>query len=238
MFLSIIIPAWNEAAKIAGDITEIDKFAATTGISIELIIVDDGSEDHTFQIANNTPVTSSLTKKVIGYASHRGKGYAVRKGISESKGDLIMFMDSGQNVPSIFITIGINQIEDKACDILIGSRFLPTSVIKKKLIWYRQVTSLLFRKMVRWYLKIPPYISDSQCGYKFFKGELGRELFRECQSNGFVFDLELILRAQKLAYKICEFPIEWHCDRDSRLSLSRAFFPIFRELKVLKRAYQ
>jgi dolichyl-phosphate beta-glucosyltransferase len=237
MYLSIIIPVWNEAAKIADDINEIAQFVEDADFVLELIIVDDGSADNTSQIANNTPVAKSLIKRVIRYPEHRGKGYAVRKGISESKGKLVMFMDSGQNVPVKFINSGIKLIEQENCDILIGSRYLSTSVIKKKLIWYRQVTSLVFRKVVKWYLKLPLSISDSQCGYKFFKGDLARNLFRDCQSNGFIFDLELILRAQKKGYKICEFPIEWRCDRDSRLSLYRAFFPIFRELRELKSNY-
>jgi dolichyl-phosphate beta-glucosyltransferase len=237
MFLSIIIPVWNEAAKIADDIQEIAKFADEENFPLELIIVDDGSEDNTSQIANDTPVAKSLKKRVIRYPDHRGKGYAVRKGISESKGELVMFMDSGQNVPVKFINSGIKLVEQENCDILIGSRYLPTSVIKKKLIWYRQLTSIVFRKVVKWYLKLPLPISDSQCGYKFFKGDLARNLFSDCQSNGFIFDLELILLAQKKEYKICEFPIEWRCDRDSRLSLSRAFLPIFKELRELKSTY-
>jgi len=234
MYLSIIIPVWNEAGKIADDIRDVVQFAKDYGAPIELIIVDDGSDDNTSEIADECSNTESLRKRVIRYTKHRGKGYAVRKGMGESKGQLVMFMDSGQNVPVKFIKSGILQIEKENCDILIGSRYLPASVIKKKLIWYRQVTSLFFRKVVKWYLNLPLYISDTQCGFKFFKGDVARELFRDCRSDGFIFDLEIILRALKKDYKICDFPIEWHCDRDSRLSLFQAFFPIFRELRQLR----
>jgi len=237
MDLSIIIPAWNEANKIADDIRDISQFANNYDTPLELIIVDDGSKDNTSQIAKDTSVTNMLTKRVINYKPHRGKGYAVRKGIGESIGRMVIFIDSGQNVPLAFINSGIELIEKENCDIAIGSRYLPSSIIKKKLIWYRLFISRLFRLVVRRYLKLPPYISDTQCGFKIFRGEIARSLFGLNKSDGFTFDLEIILRAMEKKYKICEFPIEWTCDRDSRLSLIQSFFSIYSELRDLKKHF-
>jgi dolichyl-phosphate beta-glucosyltransferase len=234
MYLSIVLPAWNEAIKIADDIGELAQYSKDINFSIELIIVDDGSDDHTAQLVEEVTVPDSLEIRAISYTPHRGKGYAVRKGISESCGDYVMFMDSGQNVPVKFVNSGLKLIEQKECDILIGSRYLPESVIKKRLIWYRRIISNMFRIFVKWYLTIPVFLTDTQCGFKFFRGDIARELFKQSMSDGFIFDLEIILLATEKNYKICEFPIEWTCDRDSRLSLIRSFIPIFREIRRLK----
>jgi len=234
MHLSIVIPAWNEAGKIVDDIREISAFVKNITFTVELIIVDDGSEDNTSQIAEKVSVPDSLKKRVIRYTPHRGKGFAVRKGISESSGDIVIFMDSGRNVPVETIESGLKLLEQNKCDVLIASRYLPESVIRKRLIWYRQVTSTIFRKYVKWYLNLPVFLTDTQCGFKLFKGDIARELFEHCLSDGFVFDLEILLLALKKQYRICEFPIEWTCDRDSRLTLIPSLIPIFRELHRLK----
>lgn len=237
MQLSIIIPAWNEAGKIAGDIREISLYIKNVNPSTELIIVDDGSSDNTAEIAENAADYDSFDIKVIRYSPHRGKGCAVRKGILESLGDVVMFMDSGQNVTLEFITSGLKLIKQRSCDILIGSRYLPESVIKKKLIWYRRLISYIFRQNVKRYFHLPEFVTDTQCGFKFFKGDIARELFGKSGSDGFIFDLEIILLALEKKYKICEFPIEWRCDRDSRLSLVRSFIPILRDLRKLKQHF-
>ena len=234
MFLTIIIPVWNEVAKITDDVKAIIKFVKEVDYQIELIIVDDGSKDNTAQIAEKVSVPDSLTYRVFSYSPHRGKGYAVRKGISESSGEYVMFMDSGRNVPVKFIGSGLRLIEENDYDILNGSRYLPDSIITKRLIWYRQITSTLFRNFVKKYLKLPSFITDTQCGFKFFRGDVIRKLGKICKSDGFIFDLELILLALEKEYLICEFPIEWTCDRDSRLSLIRSLIPILSDLKKLK----
>ena len=234
MHLSIVIPAWNEAGKIADDIREISDFVKNITYSVELIIVDDGSEDNTSQIVEEVSVPESLNKQLIQYTPHRGKGYAVRKGISESSGDNVIIMDSGRNVPVKTIESGLKLLKQNKYDVLNGSRYLPDSVIRKKLVWYRVVTSKVFRKYVKWYLKLPDYITDTQCGFKLFNGAIARELIEHCSSDGFVFDLEILLLALKKQFRVCELPIEWTCDRDSRLSLVSSISPIFRELRRLK----
>ncbi|MHC4623307.1 MAG: hypothetical protein ACYS4W_05325, partial [Planctomycetota bacterium] len=78
-------------------------------------------------------------------------------------------------------------------------------------------------------------ITDSQCGFKVYRGDVARKLYGECISDGFMFDVEIILRAQKEGYRIKEFPVEWVCDLDSRLSLTRAPWPVLSELITIKR---
>lgn len=237
MDLSIIIPVWNEASKIVDDIQEVAHFSENFDGSVELIIVDDGSDDLTLQLARDISVPAILSKKLIGYRPHRGKGHAVKRGVINSKGDLVMFMDSGRNVPLEYIHRGIKKIKHDECDVLMGSRYLPGSVIRIRLIWYRQITSLWFRKVVKWYFQLPSDITDTQCGFKIFRGDIARNLFHNCGSDGFIFDLEIILTALKNKYRLCELPIEWSCDRDTRLSLIHSIIPVIKDLRKLKRDF-
>ena len=234
MDLSIIIPVFNEQSKIRRDIEQTDHFLMQAKLAGEIIIVDDGSVDNSAQIAQNTPVSKSTKLHVFRYDQHHGKGYAVRTGVLKSVAEYVMFMDSGGNVPHHYILIGLELIKKSTCDIAMGSRRLPESIIHKDLIWHRKISSALFRKLVRSCLKLPDRLSDTQCGFKIYKGEIARQLYRQCATEGFMFDVEIILRAEKLGYRLKEFPIEWTCDRDSRLSLL-ATPEILKELISIKR---
>lgn len=237
MDVSIIIPAWNEASKIASDIERLDRFLQSLPLQAELIIVDDGSSDATAEIARQVDIDPSLQRKVLTYQPHRGKGFAVRTGMTASRGEYILFMDSGGNVPLSYITIGLERLRAGRSDILIGSRHLPESKITRNQIWYRRLTSLLFRRIVKYYLQLPAHLTDTQCGFKLFKGNIGRELFTLCQNDGFLFDLEIILLALLKNYRIEEFPIQWQCDRDSRLSVARTLRGGIEDLKNLKNKF-
>ncbi len=234
MDLSIIIPVFNEEKKIPHDIKLVSDFLVHSGIIGEIIIVDDGSTDATSRVAIQCKIPDPVSLKIVRYEFHRGKGYAVRMGINDSRGEYVMFMDCGGNVPLSYIHDGLGLIMKNQCDIAIGSRRLPESTIHKKLVWYRRLTSLLFRKLSKIYLKIPKSLTDTQCGFKLYKGEVARELYADCVVDGFAFDLEVILRARDSSYSILEFPIEWSCDRDSRLSIFSSG-KIFSELKRIKK---
>ncbi len=234
MDISIIIPALNEQRKIGLDIMSVSTFLVDANLAGEIIIVDDGSTDDTSQVAIQSDIPDPVSLKIIRYEQHRGKGYAVSMGIGDSRGDYVMFMDSGGNVPPSYITRGMDMIKAGKCEIAMGSRKLPESKIHKHLSWYRRISSFLFRKLVRLYLNIPSHLTDTQCGFKIYKGDIGRELYRQCQSEGFIFDLEIILRAQKAEYRMLEFPLDWTCDRDTRLSMISTP-KLIRELIKIKR---
>jgi dolichyl-phosphate beta-glucosyltransferase len=234
MDLSIIIPALNEEKKIAHDILAASRFLIQSELKGEIIIIDDGSTDYTSRVAIQCDVPNEVSLKIIRYEYHRGKGYAVRMGIIDSKGYIVMFMDCGGNVPLSYILTGMDLIVNSNCHIAMGSRHLPGSKIRKPLVWYRQLSSLLFRNLVKHYLKLPGQLTDTQCGFKLYNGDIARDLYENCLTEGFSFDLEIILRAQKAGYIMKEFPIEWSCDRDSRLSVFSTG-KIFSELRRIKK---
>ena len=238
MDLSIIIPVWNEAGKIENDLEKLVRFFKTSELQAEIIVTDDGSTDDTTKAVKDLAMNQQTDIKLVSNSPHRGKGCAVRSGILKSSGKYVMFMDSGGTVPLNYIHKGLKHLLNDDCDVAIGSRHHPESVIRKNLVWYRQLTSRLFRFAVRRYLHTPHHISDTQCGFKLYKGDIGREIFKSCSTDGFLFDLECILIAQSKGYRQQEFPIEWTCDRDSRLSILKSLYAVLKELRELKQRYK
>ena len=236
MDLSIIIPAFGENRKIALDIEKAAEFLVSNDFKGEIIVVDDCSDDNTAQAAENTKVPPSVALKVLRYQPHRGKGYAVRTGMKASTGDYAMFADSGLCVPYEDALRGIELLKTDACDIANGSRKMRGCHIEKPQSVYRRICSKMFHWFVIHDMKVPAEFTDTQCGFKIYKGEVARHLYGECITDGFTFDIEIIMRAQKEGYRIKEFPIDWTCDRDSRLSPTRTSFHVLSELLAIRRA--
>ncbi len=235
MDISIVIPVFEESSKIGIDIEAASLFLINNSLEGEIIVVDDGSRDHTAEAAQKTETPPGIRLKVIHYKENTGKGYAVRSGINSSSGDIVMFIDSGNCVPYEHVLRGLKLLKNDECEIAHGSRYLPGSRILKPHIWTRQVSSFLFRKILTLFMKIPTGLTDTQCGLKMYKGDLGRSLFGKCITNGFMLDIEVILRARQARYRISEFPIDWTADPDSRLSLSRVPANMIRELLRIKK---
>ena len=238
MDLSIVIPALDESKKIGRDIKESAAFLEGNGLAGEIIVVDDGSKDNTAEVAKQSLANSpaGIKIKVERYAHHRGKGYAIRTGIKQTNGEYVMFADSGCCVPYEDVLRGLQLLKSEACDIAHGSRKMRGCHIEKTQSLYRRICSKMFHWFVIHYMKVPAEYTDTQCGFKIYKGDVARHLYGECITDGFIFDVEIILRAQKEGYRIKEFPIDWTCDRDSRLSPTRSSWRVLSELITIRRA--
>lgn len=235
MDLSIVIPAYEEGKKIARDVKAAAEFLEANGLAGEIIVVDDGSEDNTTEAARGLKVSPGVGYNVVRYEEHRGKGYAVRTGIAATKGTYVMFADCGLCIPYGNALQGLEMLKANECELAHGSRRLIESDILNEQVWHRRLFSRLFRATVRMLLGVPRGLSDTQCGFKVYKGDIARELYAQCVSDGFMFDIEVILRATEKHYRIDEFPVEWACDPDSRLSVTRTPWPVLAELRALKR---
>ena len=234
MNLSIIIPAFEEQKKIARDILAAAEFLNGNQLAGEIIVVDDGSRDATAAVAESVETPPGARLKVTRYDQNKGKGFAIRTGVLASQGEYVMFADSGLCVPYQNALRGLSLIKSGVCEIAHGSRRLSASTILNPQAWQRRVSARLFRWLVIYGMKIPSHLTDTQCGFKIYRGDVARELYGECHTDGFMFDIEIILRALRKGYRIQEFPIAWTCDRDSRLSLTRSPQWILSELKMLK----
>ena len=236
MDLSVVIPAFEESKKIARDVEVVAAFLKDNHFEGQIIVVDDGSSDGTCEAAKHVEVPSDITLNVIRYEDHRGKGHAVRTGMKQTSGEYVMFADSGGCVPYEDVLRGLELIKSRTCDIAHGSRKMQGCHIEKAQSLYRRICSKLFHWFVTCYMKIPSEFTDTQCGFKIYRGDVARHLYGECITDGFAFDIEIIMRAQKEGYRIKEFPVDWACDPDSRLSPSRSSWRVLSELINIKRA--
>ena len=234
MNITIVIPAFNESNKIARDIKAACEFAQENNFDTEIIVVDDGSDDNTYQTAVGFKTPEKVKLSVIRLPQNLGKGHAVRKGIEKSTSDYVMFIDSGSCVPYQNVLEAINLLKNDICDIAHGSRKMPGCDIKIPQPIHRQILSKLFRYCIILLMQIPARFTDTQCGFKAYKGNVARDIYKQCTTDGFMFDIEVIKRALKNGCRIKEFPVTWTCDLDSRLSPQRSFLTLLWELIKIK----
>jgi len=237
MKLSIIIPAYNESGKIADDVDAACVFLERNKLQGEVIVADDGSVDKTADEAEKAgrQHAGKVNVIVIRSESHSGKGRAVSNGIRRSTGDYVMFADSGNCVPYENAMRGLELLTTGQCDIAHGSRNLAGADIKKDHGLYRHICSEFFHWFAVYMMQVPSEFTDTQCGFKIYRGDVARQLFAQCTTDGFMFDIEIILRALKQGLRIKEFPIYWTCDTDSRLSPAKSFWHVFTELMRIKK---
>jgi dolichyl-phosphate beta-glucosyltransferase len=216
MYLSIVIPAFNEARKIHRDLQAASHFLEAQRYSSEVLVVDDGSRDDTRAIVKrNLPKMKSakVAYRLLDYGENHGKGYAVRYGIERAKGDSIAFVDSGLCVPFSYLEKGLELIENGA-DFAIASRRVPGTRILEAQPLYRQLGSKAFWLVMRTCMGVP--FNDTQCGFKVYRREAAKQIFSRVHTDGFMFDVEALMVATRLGLKGAEFAVEWSNDRDTR----------------------
>jgi dolichyl-phosphate beta-glucosyltransferase len=237
MDLSIVIPAYKEAHKIERDVRAASAFLVENGISGEVIIADDGSPDDTAGAAEKMPVPPGIELRVLRLP-HKGKGSAVREGMAATRGQYAMFADSGVCVPYSDALPALELLRAGQFEIANGSRKMRGSVIDRSQTLYRRILSWIFRRVVLAYMNLPRDLTDTQCGFKLYQGDVARKVYAACRTDGFMFDLEVLMRARKAGYRMTEFPVHWACDPDSRLRPSRILGNTIADLIAVKRMVQ
>jgi dolichyl-phosphate beta-glucosyltransferase len=216
MYLSIVIPAYNEESKIIRDLEAAKAFLTKQTYSSEVIIVNDGSQDQTKQVVEAAIPglsTDKITFRLCSYEANRGKGYAVRYGVLHAKAENVAFVDAGLCVPYDCLERGLQKIEDGA-DYAIASRRLPQTQIKEEQPLYRKVGSQVFWCVVQGIMRVK--VSDTQCGFKVYTARAAKKIFSVLKTDGFMFDIEALIVAEKLGLTPAEFPVEWSNDSDTR----------------------
>jgi len=236
--LSIVIPVFNEENKIAQDILAADRFLVSENLSGEIIIVDDGSTDQTSSIAEKTAAGIQTPCVIERLGRNYGKGRAVRTGVLKSRGNYVLFADSGLCVPYAETLLGLDLIRSGQCQIAHGSRKLSNCHILRPQTLYRKICSRLFHWFLIHDIKLLGNLTDTQCGFKVYSGSAARELYAESSMDRFMFDIEIILLALARGYTIKEFAVDWTCDPDSRLKPAKEAFGIFRNVMKLKRQFR
>ncbi len=211
---SIVIPAYNESARIERTLERVLACIVEHGWDAEVLVVDDGSRDDTAAIISHWMARHD-NLYLISNPGNRGKGYSVRNGLLQARGEIVMFTDADLSAPMeeaerLFAAIA------SGADVAIGSRWLERGrqTIHQPL--YRQFFGRCFNSVTRTVMGLP--YADTQCGFKAFRRSAAQVIFRLQHIERWGFDPEILFIARKLGYKVHEVPVTWGHDERSRMS--------------------
>ncbi len=211
LLLSIVIPAYNEAQRLPETLAQLQAYAEQQSYQMEVLVVDDGSEDATAQVVEG--VAANWAALHVLRLTHGGKGRAIKHGLLKATGDLIFICDADLSMPIEQLSLFLAAAEG-GCQIGIGSREAPGAVRYGEP-GLRHLMGRVFNWLVRW-LALPD-IQDSQCGFKCFTREVARDLASCQRLGGWGFDVELLFIARKRGYVLREVPIAWYYKPSSRI---------------------
>src|SRR5687767_9807193 len=213
--ITLILPAYNEAGRIAGTIEEAVRYFENRRSSYEIIVSADGTDGTREKVRELGAINSSI--RVIGEPERRGKGRGIREAVSIANGRIIGFADADNKVP-IDEYDNIEPLLNGGSPLVIGSRALRTARIERAQPFHRRLGSWGFGIFMHSTVGLK-HVGDTQCGFKFFQREVAQDLFERQQIDGYMFDVEILALAVRLGYSIEQVPVRWRDDGDSRLQL-------------------
>ncbi|MFA4015401.1 MAG: hypothetical protein RUDDFDWM_000484 [Candidatus Fervidibacterota bacterium] len=233
LLLSIVIPAYNERYRLPQTLKRIVNYVHQKGLHCEIIVVDDGSNDDTSNIALLTANELFFGNlRVIRYTPNMGKGFAVRTGILASRGRFILFTDADLSTPIEELDKLLKPIANGLCDIAIASRALPDSKLQVRQPLPRELLGRAFNVVVQALLL--PGIKDTQCGFKCFRRKAAFDIFPRQRVFGFAFDVEILFIARKLGYRIIEVPVRWINSPETKVKLFKHGFQMLLHVLLIK----
>jgi dolichyl-phosphate beta-glucosyltransferase len=232
-YISIVVPAYNEAKRIGKSLTDLKSFFGSFGKSIEILVVIEKSTDGTVDIAKGI-VGDDPKFRVIANEVQRGKGYAVRTGMLQARGKYVFFMDADLSTPLVEVVSFLNHFESNPeVKVIIGSRQHQQSQIIKRQHPLRQKMGQMFNVFVQFFAI--KGITDTQCGFKAFRLEAIEPIFTRQTIDGFSFDVEILMIAHRLGYVIDVLPVRWINSPDSKVRIVRDSLKMFFDLMRMKR---
>jgi glycosyltransferase involved in cell wall biosynthesis len=237
-YLSVVIPAYNEAARIGPTLRATVDWLSEQALLAEVLVVDDGSTDDTGGVVR--ALADELRRpevrvELIESHPNRGKGHVVRAGMLTARGRLRLFMDADNSTPIHELPKLLDQIALGA-DVAIGSRRAAGATIANRPPWYRRAWSRLANRVVQ--AGLLTGIQDTQCGFKLFTAIAAERVFRRATTPGWAFDLEVLALARRLGHRIDEVAVHWSDDRRTRIRPLRDAIRITREFLRIRRAFR
>jgi dolichyl-phosphate beta-glucosyltransferase len=227
--LSIIIPSYNEEARLPDSLAKIARYVRAQRPLTEVIVVDDGSTDGTAAVAEKFR-SSFENLRVLSNEVNRGKGFSVRHGSLEAQGEIVLFTDADLSAPIEEAEKLLAALKDH--DVAIGSRALDRRLIETHQSAFREFAGILFNKIVRIILRLP--FVDTQCGFKAFRRERCRIIFEQQTIERFGFDPELLYLARHHGLPIAEVPVRWAHSPATKVSMLRDSVQMFVDVFVIR----
>ncbi len=213
-YLSIVIPAYNEARRIGRTLEEIQNYVRRNSFAVEIIVVDDGSADGTASVVDGVPGV-----RILRNEHNRGKGYSVRRGILDARGELILFTDADLSAPIEEADKLLELMKATNADAVVGSRALRRELIGVHQSPFREWGGRFFNLLVRLFAGLE--VSDTQCGFKLFRRATTRRAFELQRSERFGFDPEVLFLIHHLGGKVLEVPVRWNHNSETKVHYLR-----------------
>jgi len=206
--LSIVIPAYNEERRLPATLDVIFNWLDTSPYcEAEVLVVDDGSTDSTAAVVESRAAREPRLV-LVQNPGNRGKGFAIRHGMLQAKGDWILFSDADLSAPIDELPKLLAAAQEKSAAIVIGSRALDRSLIGVHQSQWREMSGILFNRIMRLLTGLP--FADTQCGFKLFRRDAARRVFPLQRLDGFSFDVEDLFVAHTLGIPTIEVPVRWN----------------------------
>jgi dolichyl-phosphate beta-glucosyltransferase len=229
--LSIIIPAYNEEYRLPNTLDRIVAYVQARPYRAEIIVVDDGSSDGTATLVNTYRQRHSELR-LVSNGTNRGKGFSVRHGILEARGEITLFTDADLSTPIEEADKLLAALRDQGYDAAIGSRAIDRSLIEVHQSIIREQAGVFFNRLVRWIMRIG--FSDTQCGFKAFRRERSRIIFEQQRIERFGFDPEILFLAKRHELLVAEVPVRWSHDTGTKVNVFADGVRMFLDLLVIR----
>ena len=211
--ISIVIPAYNEEARLPSTLDAVAKhIRAKDFVFAEVIVVDDGSRDGTAALVERREGV-----RLLKNPGNRGKGYTVRHGMLEAKGEWILYTDADLSAPIGELDKLFAEVEREKAAVAIGSRAVDRSLVGVHQSAFRELSGRVFNVVMRMVTGLP--FRDTQCGFKLFRATAAREIFSRQALDGFSFDVEDLVIAKALGLKAIEVPVVWNNVEGTKVSM-------------------
>jgi len=227
--LTIVVPAYNEEQRLPASLEKIANYIRAERSDTEVLLVDDGSTDRTAAVAESWRDRIPQLR-VLSNGINRGKGFSVRHGSLEARGDIVLFTDADLSAP-------IEEAEKllealKTCDVAIGSRAVNRNLIEVHESPFREFAGIIFNRIVRVTLRLP--FVDTQCGFKAFRRERCKIIFEQQTIERFGFDPELLYLARHHGLTIKEIPVRWAHSPATKVNMMRDSVQMFVDVFVIR----
>lgn len=230
-YLSVVIPAYNEALRVGSSLEKIKAFLGTKPYATELIAVDDGSKDGTPQVLRGAAARFP-SMRILRNEPNRGKGFSVRRGVLEARGEFVVFTDADLSAPIEETEKLLEALTSTGGDAAVGSRALRRELIGIHQPLLREISGRGFNLLVRLFTGLN--VRDTQCGLKLFRRRTTRLAFELQTITGFGFDPELLFLIQRIGGKIVEVPVRWNDNPATKVHFLRDATRMFLDLFAIR----